>query len=102
MSLHLGEFEQIVLMAMMQLGDDAYGVTIAREIERRTGRGASVDGRPLHDAGSHGSQGARARLPWQPHTDPWRPRKEVLDPDPRGRQGAGAIVVGAAENGRRA
>ena len=34
----LGEFEQIVLLAIIQLGDDVYGVPIVEEIERRTGR----------------------------------------------------------------
>ena len=28
----LGEFEQVVLLAILRLGDDAYGVTIRREI----------------------------------------------------------------------
>ena len=44
MSRHLGEFEQLVLMAMLQLEDNAYGVTIAREIEGRTCRGVSMGG----------------------------------------------------------
>ena len=35
---HLGEFEQLVLFALLRLGDDAYGVRIRREIEQRTGR----------------------------------------------------------------
>ena len=34
----LGEFEQIVLLAILRLRDDAYGVSIRAEIERRTGR----------------------------------------------------------------
>jgi PadR family transcriptional regulator, regulatory protein PadR len=34
----LGEFEQIVLLAIVQCGDDVYGVPIVEEIERRTGR----------------------------------------------------------------
>jgi PadR family transcriptional regulator PadR len=34
----LGEFEQMVLLATVQLGDDVYGVPIVAEIERRTGR----------------------------------------------------------------
>jgi DNA-binding PadR family transcriptional regulator len=34
----LGEFEQMVLLAIIQLGDDVYGVPIVDEIERRTGR----------------------------------------------------------------
>jgi PadR family transcriptional regulator, regulatory protein PadR len=34
----LGEFEQIVLLAVLRLGDNAYGVTIRREITACTGR----------------------------------------------------------------
>jgi DNA-binding PadR family transcriptional regulator len=34
----LGEFEQIVLLAVLRLGDEAYGVTILGEIAARTGR----------------------------------------------------------------
>ena len=34
----LGEFEQIVLLAVLQLGDESYGVTIRAEIERQTGQ----------------------------------------------------------------
>jgi DNA-binding PadR family transcriptional regulator len=38
----LGEFEQAVLLAIAHLDDDAYGVTIRREIESRTKRTVSV------------------------------------------------------------
>ena len=34
----LGEFEQLVLLACLQLEDDAYAVPIIRELEERTGR----------------------------------------------------------------
>jgi DNA-binding PadR family transcriptional regulator len=34
----LGEFEQMVLLAILHVGEDAYGVPILEEIERRTGR----------------------------------------------------------------
>ncbi len=34
----LGEFEQMVLLAILHVGDDVYGVPIVDEIERRTGR----------------------------------------------------------------
>jgi PadR family transcriptional regulator, regulatory protein PadR len=34
----LGEFEQMVLLAILQLTGDVYGVPIVEEIERRTGR----------------------------------------------------------------
>src|SRR5579863_8169335 len=39
---HLGEFEQIVLLAILRLGENAYGVPIRREIEDRTGRALTV------------------------------------------------------------
>jgi PadR family transcriptional regulator, regulatory protein PadR len=37
-ALALGDFEQLVLLALFRLGPDAYGATIRREIEHRTGR----------------------------------------------------------------
>lgn len=41
MSDWLGEFEQLVLFAVLQI-DDAYGTAIRREIEARTGRSVSA------------------------------------------------------------
>lgn len=38
---HLGEFEQVLLFAILRLDDEAYGVTIRQEIERRSGRKTS-------------------------------------------------------------
>lgn len=38
----LGEFEQIVMLALLRLGSDAYGATVCAEIEKRSGRGVSV------------------------------------------------------------
>ncbi|MFI5311294.1 MAG: PadR family transcriptional regulator [Gemmatimonadales bacterium] len=38
---HLGEFEQLVLLALARLGDDAYGVSVQREISNRTRRDVS-------------------------------------------------------------
>lgn len=35
---YLGEFEQLILFSLLQLGDDAYGVSIREAIEERTGR----------------------------------------------------------------
>ena len=34
----LGEFEQMVLLAILQKGDQAYGVEVRRELEESTGR----------------------------------------------------------------
>ena len=35
---YLGEFEQLILFSVLQLGDEAYGVAIRETIEERTGR----------------------------------------------------------------
>jgi DNA-binding PadR family transcriptional regulator len=41
MSQVLGDFEQLILFALIRLGADAYGVTIRAQIEARTGRAVS-------------------------------------------------------------
>jgi PadR family transcriptional regulator PadR len=38
----LGEFELYVMLALVHLRDEAYGMTIRQEIERRTGRDAAI------------------------------------------------------------
>jgi PadR family transcriptional regulator, regulatory protein PadR len=38
----LGSLEQIVLLALMRLESNAYGMTVRREIENRTGRNISI------------------------------------------------------------
>ena len=38
----VGEFEHFVLLALVRLGNGAYGASIRREIRERTGRDASV------------------------------------------------------------
>ncbi len=37
----LGELEEQVLLTLLQLGGESYGVPVASELERRTGRSAS-------------------------------------------------------------
>jgi PadR family transcriptional regulator, regulatory protein PadR len=39
---HLGELEQIVLLAVLRVGPNAYGVPIRVEISERTGRSLTV------------------------------------------------------------
>jgi DNA-binding PadR family transcriptional regulator len=39
---YLGEFEELVLLAILRLDDQAYGVSIRREIESETERSTSV------------------------------------------------------------
>jgi len=41
-SRNLGEFEILVMAALIRLGDNAYGVTIRQEIENRAGRTVTV------------------------------------------------------------
>ncbi len=38
----LGEFEQIILLAVLRLQETAYGMEVRREIEARTGRENSI------------------------------------------------------------
>ena len=40
--LYLGEFELLVLLGVLRLGEDAYGVTIRDELERETSRELTV------------------------------------------------------------
>lgn len=39
---YLGEFEQFILLAVLRLNKQAYGVPIRQEIEDRTGRSAAI------------------------------------------------------------
>jgi PadR family transcriptional regulator PadR len=39
---YLGEFEQLILLALLRLGSDAYGMRIRREIVERTERRISL------------------------------------------------------------
>jgi PadR family transcriptional regulator PadR len=41
MPVYLGEFEHLILLALLRLGDDAYGVTIRDALRDRAGRDAS-------------------------------------------------------------
>jgi PadR family transcriptional regulator, regulatory protein PadR len=42
MRANIGNFELMILLALIRLGDNAYGVPITKEIEERSGRGVSV------------------------------------------------------------
>ncbi len=39
---YLGGFEQVVLLAVLRLRSDAYGMRVRQEIEERTGRRAAI------------------------------------------------------------
>jgi len=39
---YLGDFEQLVMLAVMRLGEGAYGMTVRREIEEQAARNVSL------------------------------------------------------------
>jgi DNA-binding PadR family transcriptional regulator len=39
---HLGEFEHLVMLALLRLKDDAYGLRVRREIQSRTERAVTI------------------------------------------------------------
>jgi len=39
---HLGEFEQLALLAVMRLGEDAYGASIQEELDSTADRSAAI------------------------------------------------------------
>lgn len=39
---YLGEFEQLVLLALVRLGKQGYGMTVRRELEATSGRSVSI------------------------------------------------------------
>ncbi len=41
---YLGEFEELVLLAVTRCGNDAYGMEVRRAIAERTGRDVSIGG----------------------------------------------------------
>src|SRR5262245_4767454 len=40
--IYLGEFEQLVLLAVLHCGDDAYGMAGRRELSQRAGRDTAI------------------------------------------------------------
>lgn len=42
MPLHLGEFEQLVLLSLLRLGEEGYGVTVRAELLNRARRDVSL------------------------------------------------------------
>jgi len=71
---YLGEFEQLILFSVLELGDDAYGVTIRENIEARTSRLASI-GAIYTALGRLEDRGLVASRTESPRGRPGRPRK---------------------------
>jgi DNA-binding PadR family transcriptional regulator len=71
---YLGEFEQLVLLAVLRLGDEAYGMQVRRELQTRARREAAIgavyatldrlESKSLlrsHERSGDGARGGRAR-----------------------------------------
>lgn len=78
---YLGEFEQLILFALLDLGKDAYGITIRESIEERTGRTVS-SGAIYTTLGRLQEKGLVSSREEKPTEGPGRPRKYYdLEPD---------------------
>ena len=86
----LGEFEQLVLLALLRLGRDAYGASVTLEIEaaERTGR---LGGRRSYDARPPRAQTPDPVPARRAHAATRRQEKTSLRGDPRGRPRASAL-----------
>ncbi len=71
----LAEFEMYVLLAVSQLGDDAYGLSIRRCIESRTSRPVSVGALYTTMARLEGKGFLEVREPEEPSGRRGRPRR---------------------------
>jgi hypothetical protein len=86
----LGEFEQMVMLAILHLEDGAYTVPIREQIMERTGRSVSRGAlyttleRLEEKGGLAGGKGGVGIQPWRPDTGEGRKTQEVLEGDPSG------------------
>lgn len=80
----LGEFEQLVLLAVLRLGDDAYGATIRRVIEEATGRQIAIGAVYTTLERLHGKGCLRARV-GEPTAERGGRRRRLYALSPKGR-----------------
>ena len=59
----LGGFELLVLLALIRLGDEAYGVPISEAIEESSGKEVAIRER-VHHPRAPGDQGTGHLSPW--------------------------------------
>jgi DNA-binding PadR family transcriptional regulator len=81
----LGELEQLVLLALLRLRDDGYGVAVQREIEARAGRAITL-GAIYSTLLRLESQGLLASRVGEPSPVRGGRRKKLYDVQPAGRE----------------
>ena len=105
----LGSFEQFVLLALLRLGKDAYGMTVRQELTERTGRDVSLgavystldrlERKGLvssHAGTSSAARGGRARRFFRVEAKGTRALQHTLRTLDELRQGLGGLQPGAA------
>ena len=90
-SLYLGEFELLILLAILRLGDDAYGVTIRDELERETSREVTV-GAIYKTLGRLQHKGYVARPHRRTYGAARRAAQEAVSPRATRHEGVAAVV----------
>ena len=80
---HLGEFELVTLLAIAQLGDNAYGVTVRDLLESRTSRTVAMGG-IYKTLGRLETKGLVAVTVAPPTRERGGRRKKLYRPTPRG------------------
>ena len=87
----LGELEQLVLLALLRLGDEGYGIAVQREIESKAGRAVTFGAiySTLVRLEEKGFVGSRVGAP-----SPVRGgrRKKLYDVQPAGRDALGEAL----------
>ena len=84
---HTGEFELLVLLAILRLGEDAYGVTIREELERETSRILTL-GTVYKTLGRMEGKGYLRTRVAPPTKERGGRRKKLYDLTPTGREAA--------------
>ena len=83
--MRLAELEQLVLLALVRLGEDAYGISVQREIRRRTKRNVSL-GSIYTTLGRLEAKGVVASRLGDPTPERGGRRKKYFDILPAGRR----------------
>jgi len=81
----LGEFEQVVLLAVLRLGTEAYGAAVRREIEERTGRHLGISA-VYTTLGRLEEQRLVSSHVGEPTAERGGRRKKYFEIEPRGRE----------------
>ena len=97
---YIGEFEQLVLMTILRLGDGAYGATVRDEIADRTGRDVSLSAVYTTLERLEHKKLLRSRI-GEPTPQRGGRRKRVLRLERGGRTRAAGVVAAPEAGGRR-